>query len=122
MADSISTYVPVQIVSEPNRRDHWSVKRKRAKGQRDTARWAMKEIESVRPRLPVHVKLTRIGLRLMDDDNLAASLKAVRDGIADEYMTDDSPGAPITWEYAQIARKDYGVLVQIERREDHGQN
>lgn len=42
------------------------------------------------PPLPVVVTLERFAPQLCDDDNLAGSLKHVRDGVADAYGIDDA--------------------------------
>lgn len=52
------------------------------------------------PSLPVVVTLIRIAARALDDDNLAYSFKAVRDGVADGLgVRDNDPR--VTWRYAQ---------------------
>ena len=58
------------------------------------------------------VTLTRIGARKLDSDNLARSMKAVRDGIADALGIDDGSDR-IEWKYAQEKGK-YAVKVTIE--------
>lgn len=58
------------------------------------------------------MKLCRVGPRKMDSDNLAGSLKAVRDGIADGLgYKDDSR---IEWEYSQRLGPNRGVEIRIE--------
>lgn len=87
--------LPIATVSEANRRDHWTTRAKRAKAHRKTA-WAMCPAVG----LPVVVTLTRIGARLLDDDNLRGALKACRDGIADRLGVPDNDPR-IEWRYAQ---------------------
>ncbi len=68
--------------------------------------------------MPIVVTLTRIGKRRLDDDNLAASFKYVRDQIAHMIGTDD--GSPLyTWVYKQQIGKVYGVEVEILPRICH---
>lgn len=62
--------------------------------------------------MPVRVKLTRIGRKEMDGDNLQGALKAVRDGIADAIEIDDGDKR-MTWDYAQEIGKGYSVRVEI---------
>lgn len=63
------------------------------------------------PSPPLVVTITRVGPRRLDDDNLAAACKYVRDQIAAEVGVDD--GSPLyTWQYEQRAG-DYGVEVEI---------
>lgn len=64
---------------------------------------------------PVTVLLRRIGPRMLDDDNLVASLKSDRDGIADALGMKDNDKR-LVWKYAQAStgKKDGGfVLVEI---------
>lgn len=60
------------------------------------------------------VTFTREGLRLLDDDNLAAAFKRVRDHVAAWLGTGDAPDAPVTWRYAQRRAKAYAVEVRVE--------
>lgn len=66
----------------------------------DGARWA--------------VTFTREGVRLLDDDNLAAAFKRVRDHVAAWLGTGDAPDAPVAWRYAQRRAKGYAVEVRVE--------
>ena len=66
------------------------------------------------PTVPLLVTITRVGPRRLDDDNLAAACKYVRDQIAAVIGIDD--GSPLyTWRYEQRVggRKEYGVDVEI---------
>jgi hypothetical protein len=66
--------------------------------------------------MPCSITLTRIAPRRLDSDNLARSLKAVRDGIADAIGVDD--GDPrLEWRYAQEqgAVREYAVRVEVVR-------
>jgi len=66
----------------------------------------------------ISVRLTRVGPRRLDSDNLAAALKHVRDGVADALGVDD--GDPrLEWIYDQQRCRpgEYAVLVDI-RPED----
>lgn len=62
----------------------------------------------------VIVKLTRVGPRKLDDDNLAGSLKAVRDAIAAALGVDDRD-PKVQWAYSQYpaGRGNYWVEVSI---------
>jgi hypothetical protein len=66
--------------------------------------------------IPAIVTISRLSAGQLDDDNLAASIKHVRDGIADALGIDDG-GPFVQWRYAQIkvAPKVYAVRVQIEK-------
>jgi hypothetical protein len=105
------TYVPVKTVSESNRRDHWAVKAKRTKQQRRAA----KLLCPTHP-LPVVVVLTRIAPHELDDDNLRGALKAIRDGVADRFNTDDRDPR-IEWRYAQAKGHPGEFAVRIDLQE-----
>lgn len=92
-ADAVT--LPAGTVSESNRRDHWRVRAKRAKRQRQLARTLCPLVP-----LPATVRLVRLSPSALDDDNLRGALKAVRDGVADRLGVDDRDPR-VTWEYAQ---------------------
>ena len=112
--------VPIRTVSEANRREHWAAKAKRAKAQREAARViSITELRRVDRAIHVmdichRITLTRVAPRKLDTDNLARSLKAVRDGIADALGIDDGDER-VVWLYAQRrgAPKTYEVEVEI---------
>jgi hypothetical protein len=62
---------------------------------------------------PYVVTLTRVGKRLLDDDNLHGACKAVRDQVAQMLGCGDGPDDPITWRYAQ-RNGEYAVEVEIQ--------
>lgn len=118
--------IPVRTVSEANRREHWAAKAKRAKELRSIAFVATHaNVDWREPGLFVAVRkrgatitLTRLAPRALDSDNLAASFKAVRDGIADSLGINDGDER-IEWRYAQRKGKprEFGVQVTIEAME-----
>lgn len=67
------------------------------------------------PHPPVHVALTRIGPRLLDDDNVQAALKSIRDEIAKQLGVDDGDRLKITFSYEQLIGK-WSVVVRIRER------
>lgn len=106
----------MDIVSEANNRDHWTVKRKRRILHDNIIRkywwWKKPKIE-----LPCVIILSRVGIRKLDDDNLQTALKSIRDTVADLML----PGLPkgradgdsrLTWEYGQI-RGPVGLRIEI---------
>lgn len=107
--------IPIQTVSESNRRDHWAKKAARAKLHRQTA-WRCAVAGIRNSPLPAIIKLTRVSVRELDDDNLRGALKAARDGIADRFKLDDRNHLFI-WQYDQKTVKkgspEIGVLVEI---------
>ena len=71
------------------------------------------------PAPPLLVTITRISPAELDDDNLARSGKAVRDGVADWLGVDDrTKRGGVAWKYAeaQAGKGIYGVTIRIEAR------
>lgn len=101
--------LPLRTYSLANEREHWTVRAKRAKGQRNVAAMMMPKVS-----IPCTIRLTRISPGTLDSDNLAISQKHVRDGIADKLGIDDRDPR-VTWEYAQerSAPKVYAVRVEV---------
>ena len=107
----------IPTISEANVQSHWAVKAKRQKLQK---RIINEQFELYDPviTLPCTVTLTRIGLREIDDDNLAYAFKTIRDAIADNLVKDKAPGQAdsdkrITWLYKQESGKVRRIRVQI---------
>lgn len=115
--------LPIRTWSEPNLRGHWAQRARRAHKQREAARLLVRAaLVSLPPASPLRawkqkiiVRLTRIGPRRLDSDNLAAALKHIRDGVADALGMDDGDER-LTWLYAQRNGKpgEYAVLVEIQ--------
>lgn len=107
--------LPLRTVSLANAREHWSVRSRRGKKEKQTIILAMRDAPEVfRQGLPTVVTMTRIGKRALDDDNLSGSFKAIRDQIAKCMNTDDSPGSNVKWLYEQRKSKDYSIHIHIE--------
>lgn len=107
--------MPIRVFSETNAREHWGKKFKRKKAQKQETRIEWKRAAGRRRiSLPCVVRLTRIGSRPLDDDNLGESFKAIRDQIAAEIGVDDGSSL-IKFEYAQeaIGKREYAVRVQV---------
>lgn len=100
--------LPLRTVSTANKREHWSKRAKRAKQERMVAK--LKTPAGLQT--PLTVKLTRFGPRTLDDDNLAISFKAIRDGIADKCNCDDG-NAGLSFQYAQEKSKDYAIRIEF---------
>ncbi|VTT98917.1 Uncharacterized protein OS=Variovorax paradoxus (strain S110) GN=Vapar_2463 PE=4 SV=1 [Gemmataceae bacterium] len=117
---SIALALACRVVSEANRRDHWTVQRRRAEIQAAALDRAIEGagLSGHAPPLPVVVTWTHIGPVELDDDNLARAFKAVRDHLAKWLGVDDAdPG--VTWKYNQLAGE-AGVTVTIASRADPG--
>lgn len=124
----LETTAPIRTFSEANRRDHWAVKAKRARLQRNVCRVAVsaahkmpiKDI-SILQDMRLVITLTRIGPRRLDCDNLNSACKACRDGIADAIGVNDG-SAKILWDYAQEIGKPYAVRIKVETIESSFSN
>lgn len=102
--------LPLRVVSEANRRDHWAAKAKRVKAQR-RAVWCAWHAASLRTGCrPSGVRLVRLAPRTLDSDNLRSAFKAVRDEIALMCGFDDRVDL---WQYAQERAKGYAVRVEV---------
>lgn len=102
-------FVPIRTYSALNERVHWSVRQRRARNERRAAWLLMQKVP-----VPCTVKLTRIAFNALDDDNLRASLKGCRDGVAQRLGVDDG-GDAVRWEYAQERgpRGHYAVSIEV---------
>ena len=109
----------IRTVSAANAREHWAVKAKRNKTERTAIR---AYFSTCPPSLrstdaPLVVSLCRFGKRLLDDDNLAGSFKAIRDEVAASLGRDDGPKAGIRWVYSQQTAKDYWIEIEVKADE-----
>jgi hypothetical protein len=110
----ISITIPLKTVSEANCRKHWRVKARRHKLQKQAVYLSCFQI--VPALLPCIVKITRIG-RKLDDDNLVAALKYIRDAIAELLVPGKAVGRAddhkdIQWEYAQ-EKGAVGIRIEV---------
>ncbi|HEV57524.1 MAG TPA: hypothetical protein ENN87_08500 [Phycisphaerales bacterium] len=113
----------IRTWSEPNLRGHWARRARRAHQQRQTSRTLVRAALTALPpaqgvldgRRRITVRLTRLGPRRLDSDNLAAALKHVRDGVADAMGLDDGDER-LRWLYDQrkAGPDEYAVLVEID--------
>lgn len=105
--------IPIRIESTPNLREHWAARAKRAREQKSATWYALKDAKAPHD-LPCVVTLTRVAPRTLDTDNLAAGLKACRDGVALWLQADDADPR-IEWRYAQRkgGTKEYAALVDV---------
>jgi ribosomal protein L37AE/L43A len=114
---SVTFEVPVAVISEMNRRDHWTARRKRFNLQAEELCYAIQSapLQIIWYRaLPCHVALTHFGSE-MDDDNLRSAFKAVRDQLAKMLgVADNDPR--IVWEYLQNnCTGTFGFRVEISK-------
>jgi len=109
----------IRTVSAANAREHWAVKAKRNKTERTAIRAyfatcppSLRSTDAL-----LVVSLCRFGKRLLDDDNLAGSFKAIRDEVAACLGRDDGPKAGIRWVYQQTTAKDYWIEIEVRADE-----
>lgn len=106
---------PIKTISEANCRQHWRVKSKRRQEQQQTITgMLMNALRGREIELPCVVKLTRVGPKRMDDDNLAGSFKGTRDAIARKLGVDDGdPRIKFQYEQCPVGRREYNIVVEI---------
>lgn len=113
---NVNVTLPLRLRSVMNLREHWRRRAERAQTHRVTARAQMRSA-CPKPELPAVITIIRLAPRKLDTDNLAASAKAVRDGIADWLGVDDADER-VTWCYEQRQQQGYAVLVEARSREE----
>lgn len=105
--------LPLKLGSLANARLHWAARAKIAANQRMSAGIAVATSKDWRaPSGRIVISLTRVGRRMLDDDNLQAAFKHVRDGVADALGIDDGDKR-LTWVYSQRTGKEYAVEIEI---------
>lgn len=113
---NVEMTLPIYTVSEGNCFEAWQKKAKRHKDQKKFVAFNMRDCQINWP-LPIHVSLTRLAPRLLDEhDNLRMSLKYILDGVAEEITKDYRPGRAdnnpgLTWSYFQEKSKSYGIRI-----------
>lgn len=117
MANTFAIHIDGLRTVSPNvqNTEHWRKRNARKKEQQREVYFAWKATAFGRrlPKLPVVVRLTRFGPRLLDSDNLAASFKGIRDTVAELMHVDDGSDA-IQFEYGQQHDAGYAVTIQVE--------
>ena len=113
--DVIEAELPLKLVSGMNVREHWGARKRRAEEHRGVTKLRLQAAVKPYATMCAVITITRIAPRPLDSDNLAASAKHVRDGIADAYGLDDR-NPRLAWNYAQERGrpKYYGVRIRIE--------
>ena len=104
-------HIPIRTGRGLNSREHWAQRSRRVLAERTATAWMLRTIEL--PALPCTVLVTRIApSRGLDDDNLAGSLKGVRDQVAEWIGVDDRDTEVVRYCYAQ-RRGAWGVEVEF---------
>lgn len=107
------TELPLRIESVANKREHWSVRNRRAQAHKLAALAV-----PIHP-LPCVVTLIRVAPRQLDShDNLRTGFKALVDGIAARLGVKDNDPR-VRWEYDQVRgrAKEYAARVVIRPME-----
>lgn len=114
--------IPIKTLNVSNQREHWAVRQKRVKGQREAVAWSVlaqaPSIELIEDGLKqgkaFHITLTRIAPRMLDQhDGLPCALKPIADEVAKQLGVDDRDKR-VEWRYAQCRGKVREYAVQIE--------
>lgn len=107
----------VEVVSEANRRDHWAVKRARARVQQGHTLATLVNLGTdAKHRLQdaptIRVRLVRLGGKRLDSDNLAGGFKAIRDAVAGWLKIDDGSDR-FRWDYDQEPAGEKGFRIEL---------
>lgn len=121
--DSRDTVVtlPLRIRSPLNgSHGHWAAAARLRKQERQTVGLCCSApLEAYRQGLAkgylasVRVTIVRVAPRQLDDDNLRAGAKAIRDGVTDALGLKDDRDARLTWDYGQERGKPNEYAVRI---------
>ena len=110
--------IPLRLVSAANLREHWRTRDRRVRAEREAAAYLCRTQPGWRPLAAgesVDVELLRIAPRALDDDNLAAAFKGVRDQVAAELglAADNDPRA--SWHYHQQRGRprEYAIRITV---------
>ena len=105
--------LPLRLESSANLREHWRARAARSKVYRDMSRAICRPPDWAET-AKIQVIMWRIApSQGLDDDNLAAAFKAVRDGIADRLGLKNDRDPRVKWEYRQ-SRGRWAVEILIE--------
>lgn len=112
MTGGSSSPITVPIRTAPgNPRELWAVRAKRVRAEREAVAWLLKG--RPKPPIPCSVLLTRVAPSSgLDDDNLARSLKGVRDEVAAWLGVNDRDRMTVRYRYAQ-SRGPWSVRIQF---------
>lgn len=115
MRNTIVFKIPIRTISEANARGHWAKFKKLHDSQKDsafilahTALRSLPETHPLRnPEAAINIGMTRVAKgNFMDSDNLPASMKYIRDGVASALAPGMAPGradglSRFAWTYDQ---------------------
>jgi hypothetical protein len=107
-------FIPIRVTNPLNSRRHWRTVWQASKKARAATSGAMFVAEeAIVMSGPATITMTRYGPRALDEGcGLNASLKPVRDGVADHFGVDDADPR-FTWVYRQEKAEFFGVRIEI---------
>jgi len=112
--------IPLKVISSANTREHWAVKHKRDKLQKEVVRAYLSGFKHGIT-TPCVIKLTRVSPRKLDGDNLQYAFKGIRDAVCSFIIPGLAPGRAddderLQIEYEQIrdSSKVNGFKIAIE--------
>lgn len=127
----ISVLLPIDTPNPLNgSHQHWHAVSARRRTQRSATERGLSAQVPMGPSLIAQGALRSVGLvitltritshpRGLDDDNLPAALKSIRDGVTDWLGLTDDSGPRLSWKYAQetgAKRGTKGVRIEIAAR------
>ena len=116
--------LPLRTKNPGNSLEPWFITGKRAKNERGTAcMFVRSKLNGHAP--PLTIILTRLSAGELDDDSLPASMKHIRDGVADainghlpQARRDDArSGLRFVYAQEKCKRGAYGVRIEIQSTE-----
>jgi hypothetical protein len=124
--DCITIIVPITLVSESNKSEHWSAGAKRHKAQKMAVTAFLRhELEEVP--MPCEITLVRHSMRFYDDSNLVSAFKYVQDAVSEFAIPEkaiDKYGKPlagradndprIKWQYRQEKYDGHCISIEIK--------
>lgn len=119
--------IPLKILSAANIREHWAIKSRRDKLQKETAALYINKFLSMIT-LPCTIKFTRVSSRKLDSDNLQYAFKAIRDKVCSMLIPGLAPGRAddddrITITYDQVKDEPkvtgFKITIECENEREH---
>lgn len=106
--------IPLRTGRGGNDRMHWRAALRQKNGEKQATAWAIAQAKPEKPQLPCRVLLTRVAPgNGLDDDQVPAALKYVRDEVARWIGVDDKHRDIVRYEYAQ-QRGPWAVLIEVQ--------
>lgn len=112
--------IPIETVSESNRKEHWTTSHKRHKKQKSIIHWLVGNFLLEFIQQEITIKLIRISSRRLDsDDNLPMAFKWIKDAVAEVLNPGKAPGRAddsklIKWQYAQEKGEPKEKAIRLE--------